>query len=85
MRRYAELTPDLPLALASPGIKLLTTRAIRKAHLLRRGPRTFAQIAEELNAKMDSVTEAVKRSDGFTRLSGPDGVDRIALVERRIA
>jgi len=59
----------------------------RIAHLIRQnGPRSFAQIAEELGAKADSVIKAVNRNDRtFTRLDGNDGVGRIALVERRIA
>jgi DNA-binding CsgD family transcriptional regulator len=40
MRRYAELTPALPLALANPGIKILTTREClpRSRQVLERSP-----------------------------------------------
>lgn len=55
----------------------------RIAHLVRQEPRSFAQIAEELAAKTDSVIKAVTRNPKtFTRIDGTDGVTRIALVER---
>jgi DNA-binding CsgD family transcriptional regulator len=40
MQRYAELTPALPLAIAHPGIRLLTTRGVLPAssRILRRTP-----------------------------------------------
>lgn len=58
----------------------------RIAHLVKARPLTFAAIAEELNAKTDSVIKAVTRNTRtFTRLDGPDGVTRIALVSRRTA
>jgi hypothetical protein len=61
--------------------------ARRIAHVLQHGPLTLVQIAERLDAKVDSVTKAVNRAERtFTRLTNmPDGVHRIALVERRIA
>ena len=51
--------------------------------LLKRGPLTFAEIAAELEAKVDSVTKAVNRNDAFTKVPGVDGIHRIALVSRR--
>lgn len=57
--------------------------AARIAHLVQQGPRSFAQIAEELGAKTDSVIKAVTRNRSFTRINGADGITRIALVERR--
>jgi hypothetical protein len=57
----------------------------RMTHLLQRGPMTFAQIAEELGAKVDSVIKAANRSAAFTKVQSADGVQRIALVERRTA
>jgi hypothetical protein len=61
----------------------LPTRII---HLLRRGPLSYAQIAEELGAKTDSVIKAVTRgTKAFTKVSGQDGVTRIALLEQRAA
>ncbi len=57
--------------------------AVRIAHELKHGPLTFAQLAEELGAKVDSVVKAVQRGKGFTKVSGADGVARIALVDRR--
>lgn len=59
--------------------------ATRVAHALKQGPMTYTQLADQIGAKLDSVEKAVKRSDGFQRVCGPDGVTRIALVERRIA
>ena len=49
-----------------------------------RQPQTLASLAEQLSAKVDSVDRTVRRhSDTFTRVTGSDGVARIALVERR--
>jgi hypothetical protein len=59
--------------------------AVRMSHALVHGPLTFAQLAEELGAKVDSVIKAAKRGNGFTRVTGADGIHRLALVERRIA
>jgi hypothetical protein len=59
---------------------------VRMMHLLKRGPLTITQIADELHEKPDSVLKAVNRSGVFTKLTDtPDGVHRIALVERRTA
>jgi hypothetical protein len=55
----------------------------RMAHLLRRQPMTIAAIAEALDAKPDTVAKAAARGNRFTKAPGPDGVYRIALVERR--
>jgi hypothetical protein len=53
---------------------------------LRTGPRTLASLAEDLGAKVDTVEKAVKRKSGlFTRVLSQDGVQRIALIERRTA
>jgi orotate phosphoribosyltransferase-like protein len=57
----------------------------RVSHLLKRGPLTLAQIADELDAKLDTVTKAVNRSRAFTKVPAADGTQRIALVERRSA
>lgn len=62
--------------------------ASRISHALTHGPLTFAQIAEALDAKVDSVIKAVNRGEGktFTKMTNArDGIHRIALVERRIA
>jgi hypothetical protein len=57
-------------------------------------PMTFVEIAAAIDAKVDSVTKAINREiekpslNGcpvFHRVQGPDGIARIALVERRIA
>jgi len=50
------------------------------------GPLTIASLAEELEAKPDTVEKAVKRAPRlFTRQTGADGVHRWALLERRSA
>jgi hypothetical protein len=57
--------------------------AARMRHLLKRGPMTYTQIADELSAKVDTVVKAANRSRTFTKVSGQDGVTRIALVEAK--
>jgi hypothetical protein len=57
----------------------------RIAHLVKHRPLSFAQIAETLGAKTDSVTKAFNRSRAFTRVQGTDGVLRIALATQRVA
>jgi hypothetical protein len=58
--------------------------AARMRALLTRGPLTYAAIADELGAKVDSVIKAAKRSEAFTIVTNtPDGVHRLALVERK--
>jgi|SRR5262245_16822696 len=53
---------------------------------LRAGPRTLASLAEEFGAKADTIDKAVKRRSAmFTRVLSEDGIQRIALVERRTA
>ena len=71
LREVHELAPELPLWQ-------------RVAHALREGPQTFARLAQGLDAKVDSVEKAAKRKTNvFTKVSGNDGVYRLALVERR--
>jgi hypothetical protein len=56
----------------------------RMKDALRRGPQTLATLAEELDTKPDTVKKAVQRKSGtFTRVLSQDGIQRIALVERR--
>jgi len=60
--------------------------AARMAETLRHGPLTFVEIAALLEAKVDSVIKAGTRDRKvFTKVLGPDGIQRLALVERRIA
>ncbi|MBI3049239.1 MAG: hypothetical protein HYY76_13120, partial [Acidobacteria bacterium] len=49
------------------------------------GPQTLATIASELNHdKVDSIDRIVRKHKNlFTKVSGNDGITRIALVERR--
>lgn len=59
---------------------------VRILQALRSGPKTYAELAKELNAKLDSVIKAVNRSTSVTKLTNtPDGIHRFALVERRTA
>lgn len=53
--------------------------------LVRYGPQTLADIANELgHPNVDSLDRIVRRQKGvFTKVTSPDGVQRIALVERR--
>lgn len=53
--------------------------------LKHRSPLTYAAIANELDAKVDTVEKTVTRSKGrlFTKVTGADGITRVALVERR--
>jgi len=61
--------------------------AARVAGLLKGGALTYAQIAEELGAKPDTVVKATKRRpDLFTVMTGtPDGIHRVGLVVRGAA
>jgi len=68
------------------GLSARLSLPTRIAHLLKDGPRSFAEIAEALDAKTDSVIKAVNRGKSFAKiLNTPDGIHRIALAERRIA
>jgi hypothetical protein len=58
-----------------------TAERMRKA-LTR--PMTAAELADHLGAKVDTIDKTARRkSDMFTRASGADGIQRIALVSRR--
>lgn len=52
---------------------------------LRGGAQTIADLAEQLDAKQDSVKKNLERGLGkaFVRAPGPDGVLRFGLLERR--
>jgi hypothetical protein len=53
--------------------------------VVKAGPQTLATIASELNYdKVDSLDRIVRKHKTlFTKVTGPDGIQRIALVERR--
>ncbi len=55
----------------------------RMAALLKKGPRTYAELATELEAKLDSVIKAGNRGTTFTKVPSADGITRLALVEKR--
>lgn len=56
----------------------------RMKRVVRRGPQTLAEIAEELGANVESLDREVRRKPRvFTRVPGSDGISRIALVEQR--
>ncbi len=59
----------------------------RMRHALRRGPKTLAILAGELDGEVDTLDRYVRRYPNvFTRVSDqPDGVTRVALLESRSA
>lgn len=59
----------------------------RMRDVLKRGPQTIPDLAEELGAKVDAVKKAAQRNTGlFQKLDGGMGVPaRLALVERRFS
>jgi len=70
----------------APGLPLWQRMKRALAH----GPLPLAALAEELDAKPDSLKKIVDRSKSrpdpmFTRIVGDDGQTRISLVERRSA
>jgi hypothetical protein len=46
---------------------------------------SYAELATELDAKKDTIIKAATRANGFTKVLSRDGVQRLALVERRPA
>ena len=60
---------------------------VRLRGALTGGPSTIAALAEELNAKPDTVKKALSRNKNLFACitSGADGVHRWALLERRTA
>ncbi len=60
--------------------------SVRLEHALKRGPMTLVALADELEAKADSIDKAARRGHKtFTRVVGQDGIHRIALVAKRMA
>lgn len=56
----------------------------RMRDAVRRGPLTLAQLADQLDAKVDTLDRTIRRKTQlFTRVAGIDGISRIALVETR--
>ena len=53
--------------------------------IIRTGPQTLATIASELNHdRVDSIDRIVRKHKNlFTKVSGSDGITRVALIERR--
>jgi hypothetical protein len=59
---------------------------VRMVHALKRGPLPIVLLANELDAKPDSVEKAARRgAQLFNRVQGQDGITRLALVEHRVA
>jgi hypothetical protein len=76
----------LPVELADvDGLAERVPLPLRIMHLVRHRPLTYVQIADELNAKVDSVIKAVNRGTAFTKLSTDNGATRIGLAERHHA
>jgi hypothetical protein len=60
--------------------------ASRMAEALKNGPLTVAEIAAQLDAKVDTVIKAGKRDPKtFTKVLSQDGIARLTLVERQVA
>jgi hypothetical protein len=59
----------------------------RMQHALREGPMTYVEIANATGADMSAVSKAAKRGDGktFTRIVGPDGITRVALLAHEVS
>jgi hypothetical protein len=58
----------------------------RIRQVVRRGPHTLAELAAELDAKPDSVERIVRRHKNlFTRITGSDGIHRVALLESKMS
>jgi hypothetical protein len=56
----------------------------RMRQAVKHRPRTLAELAGELEANADSLERIARRHKQlFTRVSGTDGISRIALVEKR--
>ena len=55
----------------------------RMRHVLARGPMTYAAIAAELGAKVDTVQKAASRKGFLKLVNSADGIHRIALAEER--
>jgi hypothetical protein len=57
----------------------------RVQHALRGGDLTVLELAEKLDANKDTIQKTVKRGEGkiFTLIPGPDGTNRVGLLERR--
>jgi hypothetical protein len=57
----------------------------RIREVVRHGPQTLAAIASELgHANVDSLDRIVRRQKSvFTKVTSPDGIQRVALVDRR--
>jgi hypothetical protein len=53
---------------------------------VKRGPVTLAILAEELDARADSLDRTVRKHKSlFTRITDEDGIQRVALLERKTA
>jgi hypothetical protein len=70
-----------PADVADLAEKMPMWRRMRNA--VKRGPQTLAVLADDLGANVDTLDRYVRRySNTFCRVSGDDGVTRIALVEK---
>ena len=85
--RAPRIYPDNPHVRICGGLGPATTLVYPTvASELRAGPQTYAQLAEDLDAKVDSIIKATTRkTKTFTKVAGDDGVTRLALVERRVS
>jgi len=56
----------------------------RLYHALRRGPKTLAALSDDIGSSVETLERTIRRrKDTYTRVEGPDGITRIALIEKR--
>lgn len=87
VRFEADRTSIQQISLAETGGDLAAGLPLwqRMQRALAHQPETLVALAEELDAKMDSIERTARRKpDLFKRVSGPDGIARLALVSRRL-
>ena len=83
MKQLRRLLPYYTPYRADLAAGLSLKHRIRK--LLQSGPQTLASIASELeHSNVESLDRIVRREKNtFTKVSGSDGIARVALLERR--
>lgn len=83
--QHTTIRPTDPADLEKVAFELPLWQRLRSA--LRGGPRTIVELANDLEAKADTVEKALKRGEGktFTRHDGADGVARWSTLERHHA
>lgn len=73
-------------ALDVPELAARVPLRTRLVHELHSGPRTYVELAALTGETVDTVSKAARRGETngmFVRVTGPDGICRVALAERR--